>query len=48
VMFLYINFTVRERDISGYIVMLMDIPSLTILTNLLGEFIERATDGMAS
>jgi len=48
VMFLYINFTVRQQDISGYIVMLMDIPSLTVLKNLLGEFIERATDGLAS
>lgn len=48
VMFLYINFTVRQRDISGYIVMLMDIPSLAVLKTLLGEFIERATDGMAS
>jgi len=26
----------------------MDIPSLTVLKNLLSEFIERATDGMAS
>ena len=48
VMFLYINFTVRQRNISGYIVMLMDIPSLAVLKSLLGEFIERATDGMAS
>ncbi len=48
VMFLYINFTVRQREISGYIVMLMDIPSLAVLRTLLGEFIERATDGMAT
>jgi chemotaxis protein CheC len=47
-MFLYINFTVRQRNISGYIVMLMDIHSLAVLKSLLGEFIERATDGMAS
>jgi chemotaxis protein CheC len=42
VMFLYINFIVRQRDISGYIVMLMDMPSLAALKQLLGEFIERA------
>src|SRR6478752_2380315 len=43
VMFLYINFAVRERDISGYIAMIMDLPSLTALTVLLNEFIERST-----
>ena len=43
VMFLYINFAVRDRDISGYIAMIMDLPSLTALTHLLNEFIERAT-----
>jgi len=43
VLFLYINFAVRERDISGYIAMIMDMPSLTALTHLLDEFIERAT-----
>jgi chemotaxis protein CheC len=42
VMFLYITFAVRERDISGYIAMIMDMPSLTALTHLLDEFIERA------
>jgi chemotaxis protein CheC len=43
VMFLYINFAIRERDISGYIAMIMDLPSLTALTHLLDEFIERST-----
>jgi chemotaxis protein CheC len=47
VMFLYINFTVGERDISGYIAMLMDMPSLAALKELLGEFIERETGGSA-
>lgn len=42
VIFLYITFAVRERDISGYIAMIMDMPSLTALTHLLDEFIERA------
>ena len=43
VMFLYINFVVQTGDISGYIAMLMDMPSLAALKGLLGEFIERAT-----
>lgn len=41
VMFLYITFAIRERDISGYIAMIMDMPSLTALTHLLDEFIDR-------
>ena len=43
VMFLYINFAVRERDIRGYIAMLMDMPSLAALKGLLAQFIERTT-----
>ncbi len=43
VMFLYIDFAIRQRDIDGYIVMLMDIPSLVTLKVLLDEFIERST-----
>lgn len=43
VMFLYIDFAVRQRDIKGYIVMLMDMPSLMALQVLLSEFIERST-----
>ena len=41
VLFLYIDFAVRQRDIRGYIAMLMDIPSLATLKELLDEFIER-------
>ena len=47
VMFLYINFAIRQRDIRGYIAMLMDIPSLATLKVLLGEFIERMAGGTA-
>src|ERR1700748_593688 len=47
VMFLFINFAVRERDISGYIAMIMDLPSLTILIHLLDEFIARTTGDLA-
>jgi len=41
VLFLYINFAVSERDIRGYIAMLMDLPSLDALRSLIGEFIDR-------
>jgi chemotaxis protein CheC len=43
VLFLYINFAVSERDIRGYVAMLMDMPSLEALKILLAEFIERST-----
>jgi chemotaxis protein CheC len=41
VLFLYIDFAIRKRDIRGYIAMIMDIPSLATLKDLLGEFITR-------
>ncbi len=41
VLFLYIDFSVRQRAIRGYIAMLMDIPSLAVLKELLEEFIAR-------
>jgi chemotaxis protein CheC len=41
VMFLYINFAIRQRDIRGYIAVLMDMPSIAALQILLDEFIER-------
>jgi len=41
VMLIYINFTVRQRNIDGYIAMLMDMPSLAALQVLLDEFIRR-------
>lgn len=43
VLFVYINFSVRTRDIQGYIAMLMDMPSLVALQHLLQEYIRRAT-----
>jgi chemotaxis protein CheC len=48
VMFIYIDFAVRDRDVNGYIAMLMDMPSLTVLKALLSEFIERTTGGAAA
>ncbi|MGH7075775.1 MAG: chemotaxis protein CheX [Stellaceae bacterium] len=41
VLFVYIDFAVRLRDINGYIAMLMDVPGLDALKVLLREFIER-------
>jgi chemotaxis protein CheC len=43
VLFIYINFAVRQRDIKGYIAMLLDFPSLATLKDLLIAFIERNT-----
>lgn len=40
-LFLYIDFHIRDRDIRGYITMLMDMPALVALRALLKEFIER-------
>jgi chemotaxis protein CheC len=43
VLFLYINFAMQDRDIRGYIAMLMDLPSLASLRLLIGDFIDRVT-----
>ncbi|HYF56195.1 MAG TPA: chemotaxis protein CheX [Salinarimonas sp.] len=48
VMFIYIDFAVRDRDVNGYIAMLMDMPSLAVLKGLLGDFIYRTTGGSAA
>jgi chemotaxis protein CheC len=41
VIFIYINFSFRSRDVQGYIAMLLDLPSLAMLKSLLGALIER-------
>jgi chemotaxis protein CheC len=41
VLFLYINFAIHNRDIRGYIAMLMDLPSLETLRSLIRDFIAR-------
>lgn len=41
VLFLYINFAISDRDIRGYIAVLMDLPSLDALKALVAEFIDR-------
>ena len=40
VLFLYINFVIAERAIRGYIVMLMDLPSMSALKLLIADFID--------
>jgi chemotaxis protein CheC len=44
VLFLYINFTMEQREVRGYIAMLMDLPSVAALRLLIAAFIERALD----
>jgi chemotaxis protein CheC len=41
VLFVYINFAIRERNIQGYLAMLLDLPSLASLKELLIAFIAR-------
>jgi len=47
VLFLYINFAINDRDIRGYIAMLMDLPSLQALKLLIADFIERVVGDVA-
>ncbi len=44
VMFLCINFSVRDRNINGYIAMLMGMPTLESLKRLVGDFITSVMD----
>jgi chemotaxis protein CheC len=41
VLFLYINFSISEHDIRGYIAVLMDLPSLDALRTVVADFIAR-------
>lgn len=41
VLFLYINFAINDRDIRGYIAMLMDLPSIDALRRLIRDFITK-------
>ena len=41
VLFLYINFSIRQREITGYIAMVMDLPSMAALKHLIDKFIQR-------
>jgi chemotaxis protein CheC len=42
VLFIYINFTVKQRDIQGFLAMILDLPSLVMLQKLLDAYIERS------
>ncbi|MCR5881118.1 chemotaxis protein CheX [Phenylobacterium sp. J367] len=48
VLFLYINFAISERDIRGYIAVLMDLSSLDSLKTLIAEFIARVVGPSAA
>ena len=43
VLFIYINFAVKQRDIQGFLAMILDLPSLVTLQKLLDAYIERST-----
>ena len=43
VLFVYINFALRQRNIAGYIAMMMDMPSLAALQVLLRDLIRRTS-----
>ena len=47
VLFLYINFSVRDRSIRGYIAMVMDLHSLGALKLLVNDFIDRVMEDEA-
>jgi chemotaxis protein CheC len=47
VLFIYINFSIKYREIQGYIAMLLDLPSLQMLKMLIDAFIERTMGGRA-
>jgi chemotaxis protein CheC len=40
VLFLYIDFSIRNRDIRGFIALLMDLPSIAALKDIVRKFIE--------
>lgn len=42
VLFIHINFTLHGRKISGYVALVMDLPSLTALKQLVADFIRRS------
>jgi chemotaxis protein CheC len=43
VLFIYINFAVKQRDIQGFLALILDLPSLVMLQQLLDTYIERST-----
>lgn len=45
VLFVYITFSVHDRDIGGYIALFMDMPSMEALAALLRSYIDRTASG---
>jgi chemotaxis protein CheC len=43
VLFIHIDFNLKGRELSGYVAMVMDLPSLAALKTLVDEFIRRTT-----
>ncbi len=48
ILFLHIKFNIRDKEIWGYVALLMDIPSLDALRSLLADFISKVTDSNES
>lgn len=48
VLFVYINFAVRLRDLQGYIAMILDMHSLAVLKELISSYIDRVAGGSAA
>ena len=40
VLFLYIDFNIKKHDVRGFIALLMDLPSISALKDILGDFIK--------
>lgn len=46
-LFLTIEFGIASRNINGYITLLMDLPSLTVLRGLINDFIKAIAEGVS-
>jgi chemotaxis protein CheC len=40
VLFLYIDFTIKSRDIGGFIALLLDLPAIIALKEIVRDFID--------
>jgi chemotaxis protein CheC len=45
VLFLYIDFTIKKRDLRGFIALLMDLPSIAALKEIVRDFIDGVEKG---
>jgi chemotaxis protein CheC len=45
ILFLHITFEISKREISGYVALVMDIPSMDELRTLIGHFVQTITNG---